>query len=421
MAMRVGFAEADITPPVGTHKIGWIVDIVSEQVLDPLYARAAVIESGGETIGFVQLDLLCILAEDVAEIRRRIAEAFGVGGERVMVSATHNHAGPAVASLGDATRDEPYVRALIDNCVRVFGRAMENLREARIGFGRCCEFGVSHNRRVIMRDGTVRTHGSFADPDALCLEGPIDPEVAVTAARDDGGRLLGAIVNFACHPTHHGPGGLLSAGYPGALAGEMKRRGVPVTLFLNGASGNLSTSDPATGGTDHSMEEVAGILAEDVGGVLKDMEMRDSVRLGAKSRTLDLPFREATDDQVRGTARGAQRFVDPASYDRHMPALLRYIRERGTEPAEVQVLDLAEYAYVAVPAEYFVQHGLRIKEQAYPRRPLVVSCANGILGYVPHAEAFRRGGYETTFCAWSKLAPGAGDLLADAAIEMLRA
>jgi len=37
---------------------------------------------------------------------------------------------------------------------------------------------------MIMRDGTVQTHGNFRDPQVLCLEGPIDPEVAILAARN---------------------------------------------------------------------------------------------------------------------------------------------------------------------------------------------------------------------------------------------
>jgi hypothetical protein len=45
----------------------------------------------------------------------------------------------------------------------------------------------------------------------------------------------------------------------------------------------------------------------------------------------------------------------------------------------------------------------------------VVGSANGIVGYVPPAAAFERGGYETTFLSTSKLAPAAGQLLLDAA------
>jgi len=103
-----------------------------------------------------------------------------------------------------------------------------------------------------------------------------------------------------------------------------------------------------------------------------------------------------------------------------MPKLLARIRERGTQPAEVQVLSLDEYAFVSMPAEYFVQLGLRIKQGAYPRRALVVSCANGMVGYVPHREAFPRGGYETTFISSSRIGPGAGELLADGAIDLIR-
>jgi hypothetical protein len=50
----------------------------------------------------------------------------------------------------------------------------------------------------------------------------------------------------------------------------------------------------------------------------------------------------------------------------------------------------------------------------------VVSHANGMVGYVPTKAAFLRGGYETTFTDSSRLAPEAGDLLADAAIALIK-
>jgi hypothetical protein len=49
----------------------------------------------------------------------------------------------------------------------------------------------------------------------------------------------------------------------------------------------------------------------------------------------------------------------------------------------------------------------------------VVGHANGMVGYVPHKEAFPRGGYETTFGVGSRLAPEAGDILADCAIDLV--
>ena len=420
MSTRAGFAEIDITPSIGISKIGWIRDIKVDKILDPLYARVAVLESGGETIAFVQLDTLSIRWTTTNEIRQEVAKRFGYPGERVMVSATHNHAGPAVANCGEVKRDETYVEELKGKIITAFAQALDNMQEAEVGLESCFEFEVAHNRRVIMRDGTVRTHGNFNDPEALCIEGSIDPEVAVLAAHGKGGDILGTIVNFACHPAHHGGGTAISAGYPGLLAAAMKQRGCPVTLFLNGAAGNIHTSDPTAGGTDMPMEEAGNRLADDVSSVLDRMEFRNSVSLGSRSRTVSLPYREVTEDEIKGTTRGAQRFVDPAIYDRMIPALVERINERGTQPAEVQVLFINEYAFVSVPAEYFVQLGLRIKEKAYPRHALIVACANGNVGYVPHKEAFLRGGYETTFLHSSRMAPEAGDILADCALDLIR-
>ena len=86
----------------------------------------------------------------------------------------------------------------------------------------------------------------------------------------------------------------------------------------------------------------------------------------------------------------------------------------------MQVLFLDEYAFVSIPGEFFVELGLRIKERAYPRRACVVGLANGIVGYIPHKEAFARGGYETTFMSSSKLAHEAGDTLVDCAVDLIR-
>jgi len=419
MPLKTGFAEIDVTPPLGTHKIGWIIDVVSDHVLDPLFARAAVFESGGQQVAFIQLDTLCVRWTQVADIRRRITERYDFPGDHVLVAATHNHAGPAVARCGDVPRDDAYVESLTQKVVAAFGQALQNRRDAQVGFGSGFEFRIAHNRRVIMRDGTARTHGTFDSPDTLCMEGPIDPEVCVLAARDKRGRPLGAIINFACHPTHHGGETALSAGYPGVLANEMKSRGWPVSLFLNGASGNLHTSDPTRGGKDMNKEQAGSALAADALGIIERIEYRHEAKLRCRSRTIELPYRKVTDDETRGTAKGAQRFVDPKAYDRHMPKLLERIRQRGTQPAEVQAILIDEYAYAGIPAEYFVQHGLRIKEQSHPRHALVVGHANGMVGYVPHREAFRRGGYETTFGFVSRLAPETGDLLADCAISLV--
>lgn len=420
MTFRAAFAEVAITPPVGTHKIGWLRDITSDQVLDPLYARVAAFSDGRSSVGFVQLDWLSVRWTTAAEMRRAIKKAHGFPGENVLVSATHNHAGPAVCGCGETPRDDAYVADAVAKVVAAFGEALSRMEDAEVGFDHVCEWRVAHNRRVVMRDGTARTHGTFEDPNALYVEGPIDPEVAVVAARSRRtGKLLGAIVNFACHPTHFGGGTAISAGFPGVMARELQSRGCPVALYLNGPCGNIHHAIPETAG-NVEMDEAGRTLADDAEAAMVKMAFSGEAALSARSTTVQLPYRDARADEVAGTIRGAQRFVDPKIYDRGMPALLERIKTRKVQPAEVQVVRVGEAFFTSIPAEYFVEFGLRIKTEAHPRRALVVSLANGCVGYVPTPEAFQRGGYETTFAASSRMAPEAGDILADAAIRLIR-
>jgi len=418
--LRAGFAEIEITPPLGTGKIGWIIKIIPDEIVDPLYARAAILENAATKIAFIQLDTLGVDRETTSDLRQQLKDNYGFPGEQVMVCATHNHAGPAVCDSGDTVKDEAYVKTLVPKIVAMFGQALDNMQQAEIGLGGGFEFKVAHNRRIRLRNGTVKTHGTFQDPEALCYEGPIDPEVAVLALRGKDKTPLGLLVNYACHPTHHGEDNCFSAGFPGALVNQMKRRGWPITLYLQGAAGNVHFANPEDPEDTKDELQIGAILAKDVESVLAKMDFGEAVYLGVNGKTIQVPFRQITDEQIKGTAQGAQRFVDPSAYDRAMPELLEYIKQMGTAPVELQVFFIGNYAIASNPAEYFVQHGLSIKEETYPVHTLITAYTNGNLGYVPHQEAFTRGGYETTFGPMSKLAPEAGDIMADAMIALLK-
>lgn len=419
--VRAAFASAEITPPLGVAKIGWLRRITPTQVLDPLYARVCVLETSGSRAAFVALDTLSVSRTHVAEIRRRIEATTAYHGAAVMVAATHNHAGPALVRLGDVTVDEAYRDSVTAAVVQAVADATSRTQEAEIGFGRTAEVSVPHNRRVVYRNGAVQTHGSLQDHDALYVEGPVDPILTTIGLRAKGGPWLGAIVNFTCHPTHHGDDETFSAGYPGVLTARLARAGIPNAMFLNGAQGNVHWIDPAHSEDPHDMEEVGAALAFAAQQALTSMSWRSEVRLRSSSIHIRLPFREATDAEINGMTYGAQRLVDPGVYDRVMPRLLAELAGEQSQRAEVQAIVLDDYAMIGVPAELFVELGLAIKERAYPMRASIVGLANGMVGYVPHREAFARGGYETTFGDGSKLAPVAGDLLVDAAISALKA
>jgi hypothetical protein len=270
-----------------------------------------------------------------------------------------------------------------------------------------------------MRDGTVRSQTFATDPMFLCLEGPMDPEVAVLAARRLDGRLLGCLVNYACHPTHHGGTNEISAGFPGVVARRLQDAGCPVTLYLNGAYGNVITVDYERG-VSLTKEQAGDSLVEDAIRAIQEMTFTGDWPLAAHGETLPLDYRTITEAEAGGQGVGAQRYGSNALYETAIRRLQQQIRERGTQPAEIQVLSLGPVSCVGVPAEYFVEYQLQIKEGAWPRHALVVGGANGMIGYVPTREAFRRGGYETTLGPPSKMAPDTGDRIAEAAIRLIR-
>ena len=77
--LRAGAAMIDITPPLGTHLAGSGAGEhrPAETVLDPLFAKAIVFESGGRRVCMVILDLTIVTQDYTDRIRAAIAERNG--------------------------------------------------------------------------------------------------------------------------------------------------------------------------------------------------------------------------------------------------------------------------------------------------------------------------------------------------------
>src|SRR3954452_23998099 len=91
------------------------------------------------------------------------------------------------------------------------------------------------------------------------MEGTPDEELGVLLARGLDGRVLGGLVDFACHPTAMGHEPVYSADYPGVLTAELEARHGGIFGFLIGAAGDTSTPDPTSRdpesgfGRDHTL------------------------------------------------------------------------------------------------------------------------------------------------------------------------
>ena len=91
---RVGFAQADITPPVGWRRAGNYTELISTGVNDPLMTKAMVVQDGVTTFAFVGNDL-CSVPRDLTDLaRQRASQLTGIPVANIVVTATHTHGGP---------------------------------------------------------------------------------------------------------------------------------------------------------------------------------------------------------------------------------------------------------------------------------------------------------------------------------------
>lgn len=444
-----GFAERDISPELGEQAPGGYGKAYHRVFHDPCKARAAVFDDGTHVVAIVGLDALLIRKPTVQEIRRRITERTGIPEAHIMIAASHTHAGGPTGMLleGEYDDESEFVRKLAYD-MTVFGpaayleRVTVGITEAVVeayekrsastaaaGYGMA--EGVAFNRRFRMRSGFTMTHPGVGNPDIIEPAGPTDPQVGVLGAWQDG-KLVGCIVNFACHATT-GPGGI-SADYVYYL--ENAIRGVygdeVVVVFVAGTAGDVTqvnnrTPYAITQFGERAARFVGGTVGAAAARTLMEIETSASsdMSLAAVSRTLSIDRRVPRAERIEAAYRLAEK--DPATVDatewtfaKELVLLDTLIRRDPTSEFEVQALQVGPCVYLACPAEYFVEYGLEMKAESPFPFTFPVSLANDCIGYVPTEEAFseRGGGYETRLTSYSNLIPSAGRTICDQLIEL---
>lgn len=438
--LQIGSAVVDITPPVGTHLAGQFNDRIAVTVHDPLNARALVLDDGTTPVAIVACDLLSHKRSTVLRARELAAAETGIPAGNILITASHTHTGPRVAEGFPSEVDTNYVAMLPRYLASAIALAAAAKQPGQVTVGSGWEPSASHNRRFLTKDGTAQMHPPKGDSRFVGPEGPDDPEVGVLAARDEDGRLLGAIVNYTSHPIVVGHELAVSADYPGCLvrAVEAVEGGPGKVLFVNGAFGNICPIDVY----DLKHREYGWAWAERVGRLLASAAVRviettdplDSPRLRVASTEVAPRIRDIDDATLRDVERLRERGeviwrsdMTPEErvahrewvYANEVLRLAEQRKESSTVRAEVQAIAIGNAAFVSAPGELFVEFGLEIKRRSPFPHTYIAGMGNGCVGYIPTEHAMRNGGYETRLARSSKLAPEAGSMIVEAALRVL--
>lgn len=346
-ALLCGAAKTEITPASAMYMGGYSCRReLSRGTHDPLYVRALALECGDLAIILLSFDLLAVDGLITASLEELGSlPVFGSARPVFLPAATHTHHGPdgfpPNVRFGEWSGEQyivpEYRSALTENIKKAAVSAWE--RRVRcdmtLGVG-AASFGL--NRR---------------DP-----TGPKNDRVTLLrfAPQNEPRKTTAAVIHYTCHPTSMPRlEALFSADYPGAACAMLEERFGGSCLFFNGACGDVSTR--------YSRREESPAETLRFGG-----ELTEAALCAARSERPIAASLTLTAGEL------------PAGDKLYKTALLGFGGKDGLK------------AFL-IPGELFSSAANGWSERY--RELDVWGYALGYAGYIPDAEAYQRGGYET--------------------------
>ena len=405
--LRVGAAKVDVTPAEGELPKN------SFGVLDRLYARAIVLESGPATAALVTVDAGAIPDAIWQAVTQQVETDLAIPSANVLLTATHTH------SAG-GQRGPDYARKIVES-VR---QAKQKLTPARMGYGTGVSY-INVNRQII--DAKTNRWWEGANYD-----GPSDKTVAVLEFETLSGQPIAVYYNYAVHAVLAGQLDQVSADIPGAASRYIEESldDAAIALWSAGAAGDqnpiyfqqtydlreIRVKDYAARGVDISN-------AMPPGGEGLDRKNPKVARLMNQQRQMVLSMGQFLGEEVMHVMRGIERTVPVTSLHGSFTTIRCPGRERTNQgragfegtykeanPVEIRLglLRVGDVMIGAVNAEVFSPIAQRLKRESPFKATMMATLTNGMArsGYIPDDASF---GKQTFEVLSSRLQPGCAE------------
>lgn len=431
-AVKVGFGETNITPPVGMAMAGYARPNPSDGVHDDLHARAIVIEDGaGSTVALITLAIVNINRDYFDQIRDGINKATGIPVQNIVISCTHTHSGP---SIGD--KDDPYTKTLISRSIECAVTAWKNRAPGKIGFG------TSEARELGKNDRRMLYGGQHPDP-----------MVGIIKVENLKGKLMGVAFNYGCHPSTLDLHSFkFTEDWPYySIKGIKEKIGKDVWVaYFQSAQGDVKVGYTAelsaTGAqipirTFEYAEYKGNMMVDAVTKVLPSIKTSANLDVAVAEKSFEFPAREgyrltveeaqkqadaakaAMDDAEKRTDIYGRRVIENFRVENYLAGLRLSAAKRfnKTEPAKPitilqQAVRIGDTVFVTFPCEVFSEIGLKVKQQSPIKKTFVLGLGGAMGGYLPTAEEFKEEGYAALITPFS---PKAEQSLIDSSLEVI--
>ena len=232
-ALNIGWGRCSINPGKPVAITGQHYLRVSLGEFNPVVAEALVVENGRDAVIFVSVDMVGLrnhILDKVQEKLRAIDPAIPV--DKIIMNATHTHAGPSFASGKPAAPGLTYMPTdeFIDFLTtRISGAvadAWKNRAPGSVAFG----YGFAttgHSRRTVYLvsqrkpnadpgsdpNGMARMYGNTSEPAFSHYEAGLDSFLNLMYTFDAAGKLTGAVINTPCPAQTNEHAWMLHAGF----------------------------------------------------------------------------------------------------------------------------------------------------------------------------------------------------------------
>jgi len=430
---RAGTAKVNITPPYGTIINGDFLPMYAQEIHDSLYAKALAFDNGQERFVFVVVDNMTLDADLINDAKARIQQKTGLSPEQVMVSCTHAHSTGSVIETATVQADMSYRLMVPGKIAKSAFLALENLKPAKVAWGQADVPKYVSCRRWYMKQDYPMI-SPFGDTDRVWMNppqgseyldrpvSPVDPQVSCLAVKSLDDQWISILANYSTHYSGV-PSNTISADYFGEvdlqLKSKLKAGEQFVGIMSNGTSGDVNTIDfnQDKNYPEDSYEKMRIIANEITDSIIVSLKKAswspDPVFKSAFAEVMvdrRLPSPEVLTrcmELVRTTDYTKLGTTDKASDDISRLYALDVVKLEAYQPRQyalpVQAIRIGEGTIGTMPGEMFAETGLKLKQEAPSQYYFSVCLANAMIGYVPPAEQFRLGGYETWLCSGSLL------------------
>lgn len=437
-SITAGAAKVNITPSYGTLINGDFLPMFTKVIHDSLYAKALAFDNGKKRFVFVVVDCMAIDAALINDTKRMIKASTGLAPEQVMISSTHAHSCGSVVGGAASPADLNYRLAMPAKIVSAIKKALANLQPAKIAWGHIDVPKHVSCRRWYMKPG-YPTISPFGDTDKVWMNPPVgnefidrpvsptDPQVSFLAVKTISDKWISILANYSTHYVADIPENTISADYFGEIHNNLQAKlgaGAGfVGIMSNGTSGDVNTFDfklekNYPKGPYEKTKLIGADIADSIVHALKTVKWEtnpvfkfDYKETKVASRSIPSGLLAKSEKLVASTDFRSLNTVDKASdaiarlYALEIVELSQYQKPFYNLPT--QAIHIGQGIIGTLPGEFFSETGLKLKKQKAVPYYFSIALANDVISYIPPANQFKLGGYETWLCGSSHIEIGA--------------